>query len=611
MTLRNRELRIFLLIAILLLASAVRILHITAQSLWIDEGITYFNITSPDLIATLAATDVHPPLYFMLLQGWIALTGWSVLSMRLFSALFSILAVALMVPLAKTLHRQSAWFRDPSVPILAALMLALSDPDVVLAQDVRMYTLRTVLVILSTIYYLRWTNRPNSLNALFWILPSVAALYTQYQSLYIILVQGFHAVLFLRGALRVRAVAIIAVTGLCFLPWALGVALPQRNNDFGVQAALPSNWETLTQLAQKYLSSQWGLMLALLLLGIVTAIPGRHWRLHPLGPPFILVLWIMVSLVLSFILNLAYPVVLAPHRLLLISPAIALLIARGLRNIRTPERFVMVGAIVVFGLAVVDDYYPKEPWDRMAATATQYSRPQDMALLELFRGDNPVTYYLDWETDRTLHVESLRKWREYAPDRYPQALIDILNDFNTVWFFHWSADQSGFQFLEQTDHVRTALQTTDHWGNALNVYRYDRLPAAVVARFDNGMTLVHAAVYPDVMRVDLWWSAETSFGIDYSVSAFLLDVNGQLVAQNDGYPFENRRPTSGWQPGEVVYDPHPLAPPSLPPGNYTAAVQIYDILAANANIPTTAGERWLELGSLTVNSSGMATFQPR
>ena len=62
---------------------------------------------------------------------------------------------------------------------------------------------------------------------------------------------------------------------------------------------------------------------------------------------------------------------------------------------------------------------------------------------------------------------------------------------------------------------------------------------------------------------------------DYTTSVFLLDGAGQLVTQYDGYPFENARPTTSWQPGEVVYDPHPLDLSALAPGQYTVAVQVY------------------------------------
>jgi hypothetical protein len=595
----SRTTQIALLTFVLLLTVGTRILHIAEQSLWIDEGITYFNITSPDLINTLVTTDVHPPLYFWLLQGWVTIAGGSVFSMRMFSALFSILAVALIVPFTRLMTRPHAWFSHRLVPVLAALMLMLSDPDVVLAQDVRMYTLRTCLILLSMIFYLRWIERPQRWNMLGWLLSSVLMLYTQYQSGYVLVVQGLHALLFLHGALRLRAVGVLTLIALLFAPWAVGVAVQQRNNDFGVAAALPSNWTTFVQLTQKYLSSQWALVGALLLLGTVRLLDGKRLEWRPLGSSFILVFWVVFSLVISFILNLFYPVVLAPHRLLLISPPIAVLIAQGLRNIRAPERWVLVAAIVIFGLSVVDDYYPKEPWDDMARSATQYSHPEDMALLELFRGDNPVTYYLDWETGNTLHVESLRKRREYSPAAYPEGLLDVLATYDGIWFFHWSDDQSGFEFLQQTDHVRTALLTTNHIGNALNVYRYDRLPAGEIARFENGMILRAARLSSEDLRVELWWTTESPLPLDYSVSTFLLDSGGQLVAQHDSYPFEGRRPTTGWNAGEIVYDPHPLAPTTLPPGRYTAAVQLYTWFDG-VRYPVVTGEDWAVVGHMDI-----------
>lgn len=600
MSIHRPEIRILLLTTILLLAAAVRILHIDDQSLWIDEGITYFNITSPDLMQRLAQTDVHPPLYFILLQAWIAVAGGSVFAMRLFSALFGILGVALVVVLARELHRSHPWFHHPAVPILAALVLTLSDPDVVLAQDVRMYTLRTALVLLSMIFYLRWIRQQDRVSAALWLLPSVAMLYTQYQSAYILLVQGLHTLLFLRGRVHVQAIGMLMLIGVLFLPWALSVAVQQSNNDFGIQAALPSNWETLAQIGQKYLSSQWGLMLALLLLGTFMLVPNKGVRRHPGGSTFILVAWLVLTVTISFVLNIWYPVVLAPHRLLLISPTIAILVARGMRNIRTPERLVLVAAITLFGLAVVDDYYPKEPWDDYAASATQYSEPTDLALLEVYRGDNPLTYYLDWNTGRILRVESLRKWREFTPEAYPQGLLDVLQQYDTVWFFHWSDDRSGFGFLAQTGHVQTALQTTDHWGNSLNLYRFDRLPDQPLTSFESSMILRAAEIVPNTMRIDLWWSAEAPLSVDYSVSAFLLDANGQLVAQHDSFPFENSRPTTSWQANEIIYDPHALTPSTLPPGVYTAAVQVYTYFDG-VRYRTIDGDEWVTIGTLTVS----------
>jgi hypothetical protein len=580
---------------VLLLAAITRMLHINAQALWIDEGATYFILNQPDLVTALATRDHHPPAYYLMLGAWLGAMGDSVLAMRLFSAFFSLLSVAAVVPLARAIHKGDGWFGAASVPIMAALILALSDPEVVLAQDARMYALRTFLVILSTLFYIRWTRTPTTGRALWWIATNALLYHVQYQGLYIAAVQGLHALIFLRGNVRVRAILCLALSGLLFAPWFIGVTWEQRDNDTGIWAALPSNWNTFRELLYKFLSAQWAIMAALLLFGVIAWIEGRA-RPRQVGWTAYLVMWIALTVIVTFIFNLFAPV-LAPHRILLIAPALAILIARGLRNIPNVGRALLIGAILVYGVTTTDDYYPKEPWDAMADTMIRYAEPDQLALLEVYRGDNPLTYYLDHGMPAGTRVESLRKWREYTPEQMPAGILEVIGAYDTVWLAHWSPDPSAFGFLAQTGHIQTALLTTDHWGNALNVHRFDRMTTdAPTATFVNGMTLIRARVVGDDpagnARVDLWWTADAPLTIDYSVSAFALDENGVLVGQHDSFPFENGRPTTTWRAGEIVYDPHRLPIDSASMGRLTVGVQLYTY-ADGARYPTTDGSDYV------------------
>ena len=74
----------------------------------------------------------------------------------------------------------------------------------------------------------------------------------------------------------------------------------------------------------------------------------------------------------------------------------------------------------------------------------------------------------------------------------------------------------------------------------------------------------------------LWWTAEQTPPLDYSVSVFLLNDAGTLAAQHDGPPLEGASPTSTWQPGDLKYDIHPVVlPATLPAGTYQLAVKVY------------------------------------
>ncbi len=637
---------IAILTAVLLLAAAFRIYHIIQRPIWTDEGTTTFNLFhfngQTSLIDGLAARDHHPPLYYLMLQAWVGLTGDSILAMRYFAALVGVLSVALMVPLARVfLSNGLTPNRSPSaqdgsewlekaywfVPIAAALLLALSDPDIDLGQEIRFYTLRTLFVILSVIFYLRWLKKPTTGRGVLWLVANVAILHTNYQGAFIMLFEGLHALVFLRGRVRLTAIGWLALSGVFFLPWFIGYGYGQFDNDQGVNSTLPSTWDTFVELTYKFLGRMWPLMLGLMGLGVVsqeTPPPAplrkqggelisiqeleasRQWLTADRA--FFLVVWIALTLIISFVANEWFSI-LSPRRVMLISPAIALLIALGLTRFSAQARLFLVLVILVYSVTSVDDYYPKAPWDKVGADMGRYAEPGDMGLMEIYYDDTVLYYYTDHDMPPDTVVKSLRMWRQFEQDTYPNGVIDLLNQHKTVWFTHWSPDESGFDFLQQTGHVQTALMTT-YWGtNALNVYRFDVMQPEPVVDYTNGMRLRQFQIHADEMRVDLWWSADKALDKDYSVSVFVLDAAGQLVAQKDDFPFMNERPTTGWQAGEVVFDPHSLELPSpqaplpegegikLPPGTYTVAVKLYTYYDGQ-QYPTVNGDGWQVIGTI-------------
>lgn len=592
---RNR--RIALLTAILLLAAAVRIVHINDQSMWLDEGIAYWNQKQPDLIYELATKDVHPPLYFAALSVWVDLTGITPLAMRMSSALLSLVSVVLVAALAYTLCRDRSERERITIPLLAALLLALFDPEISLAQDARMYALRTLETLLAFYCYVQFVRRPRALWGVGLVAALTALLHTHYVGAFVLPVLGLHALLFQRGRIRVLVIALLVASVGLFLPWFLAYGWNQRLNDTGIMAALPNTWQTFVEIGHKYFSQMWPLMFGLLLLGVVLLDyeEGRvrvRWR--PFDSGALLLLWFGLPAVLTVIANFFYDF-LSPRRILLISPAVAILTARGLGNLRHPARGFLIGAIVVYSLTTVDDYYPKAPWNAVGANLARYAAVDELVLMEIYRDDFTFDYYVDYLLSPDTPRESFRRWREDRADEYPDALIAQMQAAPVIWLVHWSPDESAFRFLAQTGHEQTALMTVDHWGNDLNLYRFDQLPDGAVAEFANGMTLRRVEIVDG--RVDLWWRASAPLALDYTTSVFLLDAGGVLVAQHDSFPFEGARPTTTWAAGETVYDPHPLDLSGLLPGTYSVNVQVYTYFDGQKQ-PTLAGDPWVAVGTI-------------
>jgi 4-amino-4-deoxy-L-arabinose transferase-like glycosyltransferase len=78
------------------------------------------------------------------------------------------------------------------------------------------------------------------------------------------------------------------------------------------------------------------------------------------------------------------------------------------------------------------------------------------------------------------------------------------------------------------------------------------------------------------LTIGLYWQTLKTPGRDYTTFLHLLNSDGKIVAQVDLPPFAGTRPTSTWQPGQLVRDEYPLSlPGNLPAGQYRVVVGLY------------------------------------
>ncbi len=168
---------------LILLAFAVRIFHLDFQSIWWDEGHS-IQMASASIaqIPTLPGMDVHPPGFFVLLHGWMAIAGRSEFSLRYLSLAFSVLTVALLLRFGR---RMGGW----RVGLAAGWLAALSPFYVAYAQEVRMYAAVTFFALASI--YFQWEvifgRRASARrNAIFYAIATAAALYTHYFTLFLL-----------------------------------------------------------------------------------------------------------------------------------------------------------------------------------------------------------------------------------------------------------------------------------------------------------------------------------------------------------------------------------------------------------------------------------------
>ena len=222
----SRQNVIILLIIIAVIGIALRSYELTARSLWFDEAFSWRLIQFPitEMIAR-DATDVHPPLYYILLKLWSVVFASSLISLRLFSVVFAGLTI-----IAGYLFASYA-LRSRLAGFLAAALLALSGFQIQFAWEARMYTVGTFLVLLSSWFLLRAIRRHKVTDWIFYALCISALSYVHYYAFFSIAAQATFLLGYIIALTKGRpgeilqlrtfwlAVGAFVLTIALFLPW--------------------------------------------------------------------------------------------------------------------------------------------------------------------------------------------------------------------------------------------------------------------------------------------------------------------------------------------------------------------------------------------------------
>ncbi|WDU62124.1 glycosyltransferase family 39 protein [Pseudomonas poae] len=334
----------------LALAMALRFYHLTSSAIWGDEGSSL--LLSEYAAADLwfhAAHDVHPPLYFFMLRGWIELFGDGIWSIRGMSAIPGVVAVGLGIWLTRQLSTRRA-------AMLAGVLLALLPTAVRYSQEVRMYSLLGVWLVGATLALVYWVRRPERTRYLaVYVLVMSAGFYTHYFTALCVLVhwawlaaQPRGQRLLARPAWWVANAAIV----LLYLPWlpnlldlVLHVEQLKVGGDIGWEDpvgvfSLPSMiWQFVLQDEGVgfWLPLFWLLPLLLTAIVVVTAVLDRErYR-----PALLMALFFLLPLLLVYGVSFVSPVFIERY-LTVYALGLPILVAMAID--RLPARLSLLGA---------------------------------------------------------------------------------------------------------------------------------------------------------------------------------------------------------------------------------------------------------------------------
>jgi mannosyltransferase len=417
------------LAAMLCAATLLRVRGLTREGLWLDEAFSV-RLASGSLLELFRETalDVHPPLYYLVLQAWVTLFGPAEWSVRMPSVLVGITVVV-------AVYRLGSLLFDRRAGSLAALLVALSVYHVQYAQEARMYVLLALLSVLSTDALVRWRLAEGRRGALGYVLTTTLLLYTHLYGLFVVLAQQGFALASIRGssstAITARAwLRLQGLVALLFAPWAVVTAMQvlRVRSEFWIP---PPSWTSLGQTFAVYAGSfELLVVLAALAAGgfVAPHLSADAARPHrdPESPRLpgteravLLASWLALPILVPFALSFVVAAIFLPRYTIASSVAFYLLVAAGVRRLHPWGVAAAAVLIVALSMSVLERWYDtpyKEQWREAARFVEARAQPGDLVLFNASYLLTDAFGYYARRSDLSKHVLDAEVAGRLSPD---------------------------------------------------------------------------------------------------------------------------------------------------------------------------------------------------
>ena len=579
------------LAAIALGALALRGWRLTAQSLWLDEGVSvYFANLGPARIWQLTfSVEPNPPLYHLLHWAWLSLFGQSEAAVRGLSAVAGALCVLPAYALARMLA-------DERAGLLAALATATSPYLLWYSQEARAFALLGLLGATLLLLSYRLTLRFSALALGLWAAVATLVLYTHLYGAFAVAA----CALFLLVALPRRwpwLLLAIAVPVLLYLPW-LRATLAHNNPAADWRAPLSAaqlldralaavvHNGTLTTRAVALASVSVALVLA------AVGLASRGWRAG-------LLLGVAVALPLaaSYALSLIQPIFSERYIIIIAVPlyiAFSLgivFLGRWLRGIEAVAALALLVLCAQGIHAYTQPAFSKENFRAAAQRVAQSASADDVILFVAEYARFPFQYYYSGPA-------RLLGFTGDHQDPGPW-LEGVVSKARVVWLVESHAEQVDPQHQVRRWLAERYPLATEAYPQGVQVRAFavrsqlsaPPASAQLVGASAGPLRLVAAdwptasaardpALHPPSawLPVTLYWEARTPPAADYHLAVQMVDSRGvwgaSLERQTDLF---HMVPTSRWSQGPVMVESVDVnLNPATPPGRFHLQVRVLD-----------------------------------
>lgn len=411
------------IVGLLVVAAGLRLYRLGEESVWLDEAFTWYFVsekyTTVELLLVAPTEDVHPPLYYVLMDLWVSVAGVSESALRFPSAVFGVASVGLLYLLGvKLFDRTTGW--------IAAALLALSTFHLYYAQEARMYTLLTTLTLVSFYFFVDLLDgaEHGRLSIAGYVVATALLAYTHVFGAFVVLAQNTYlfgrAVLpgrswsavgrrgsastSLRGWLGIQAMLAVLVA-----PW-WGTLL------YRLPSISAGGCTTITWIPEPTPAGIWMMVrryfyycgtparvspipsevflfvivlaVALAVIGLLGALERRSGSDHRWSAEYLVVVWLLTPIVVPYVLSHTVTPIMVTRYTIGASLALFLLVGRGVQTLRssvpTAVRVALVGVLLLGLVAPFPGYYEadqKRQWREAVGSIESSDDPGDLVLV--------------------------------------------------------------------------------------------------------------------------------------------------------------------------------------------------------------------------------------
>lgn len=506
----NKISHYFILGGVIGIGIFLRLWEIGAESLRLDEAQSIWQAAhTTEFIRFYMLKNVHLPLHNTLLHFWIILFGSSETTVRIFSAIFGILSLPAFYLLSRQILKKK-W------ALAATAIGAISPFWIWYSREIRMYTLLTLITILSYYFFIKIIRKNELKYYVLYTLVNLAGIFTHYFFFLVLMAQAVFffstwkiswnsKTIIRKKEIFQKLLAVAAILLIIFSPWVYGFLKTYGSGTLAPELKKPTSFNivlsffefTFGYQPEKVTTALIALWPLVVLIGFIFLA-----KRNPIQPIILLlIIGIILPVFFTFMVSIFYRPVYLTRYLIIITPLYYILVAWVLSESKGLFQKVFL-TLLAIGLSATfinqylsRDIAVKENYREAAIYISNQTTPRDIIALAPPYLIYPFQYYYRGPAQLvSLPIWDKRKGAipEISPERLAEDTQTIKSSHSRIFLFIADNLEGSLEVKEYLDNKFAKLEKKQFsktlW---VNVYQAEYTPPPKLYAYNvkNGDTL--------------------------------------------------------------------------------------------------------------------------